>query len=340
MTIPYRTRKILKNVAAVLMIVLLVGLVAGMIWLLWLDRYVVYTRDQGAVLDMSLSQELKPGVVATPPDMSETISIYYNEGENAINTSKDLIQMIGYYVERETMQDPQTLRSQIQALPAGTPVLVDVKNVYGSAFYSSTVVDQKTTELDIAAMDELIAFINKSNVYTIARVPALCDKNYGLNHVSDGLYHKSRGYLWMDDNGCYWLNPQSEGTVSYLAQIANELKELGFDEVVFDNFYVPDGGNIYFDGDRDEVLATAAQTLVTACAANNFAVSFVGQDGDFELPQGRSRLYLKDVAAAEAAGVASQTGLENPAVNLVFLTEVHDTRFDSYSVLRPLSAAH
>ena len=47
-----------------------------------------------------------------------------------------------------------------------------------------------------------------------------------------------------------------------------------------------------------------------------------------------------DAVAANAASIAQQSGLENPAVNLVFLTEVHDTRFDAYSVLRPLEAAH
>ncbi len=113
---------------------------------------------------------------------------------------------------------------------------------------------------------------------------------------------------------------------------------MGFDEVVFDKFYVPEG-NVYFPSDRTQALATAAQTLVTTCATESFAVSFVG-DGDFPLPEGRSRLFLSGVAAANAANVAAQAGLENPEIRLVFLTEVHDTRFDVYSVLRPLSAAH
>ena len=45
-------------------------------------------------------------------------------------------------------------------------------------------------------------------------------------------------------------------------------------------------------------------------------------------------------AAAQAESIAQQTGLEDPTTRLVFLTEIHDTRFDAYCVLRPLDAAH
>ena len=84
----------------------------------------------------------------------------------------------------------------------------------------------------------------------------------------------------------------------------------------------------------------AAKTLVTACSTDSFTLSFVGQDPSFPLPEGRTRLYLSGASAAQVDSVAQQTGLKDPATHLVFLTEVHDTRFDTYSVLRPLDAAH
>ena len=110
-------------------------------------------------------------------------------------------------------------------------------------------------------------------------------------------------------------------------------------EVVFDEFRFPDTDNLKFEGDRDQALADAAKTLVASCATDNFAVSFVGES-TFPLPQGRARLYVTSALAAEADAIAQQTGLENPSISLVFLTEIHDTRFDAYSVLRPLEAAH
>ena len=98
----------------------------------------------------------------------------------------------------------------------------------------------------------------------------------------------------------------------------------------------PDG---QCDGDKEQTLIAAAQTIMTSCGSETFTVSFV-QDAGFALPEGRSRLYLKDASAAEAQSLALQSGLVEPATQLVFLTEIHDTRFDAYCVLRPLDAAH
>ena len=43
---------------------------------------------------------------------------------------------------------------------------------------------------------------------------------------------------------------------------------------------------------------------------------------------------------AAKQSIAQNAGLEDPATRLVFLTEIHDTRFDAFGVLRPLDAAH
>ena len=338
MIFSYRTRQIIKNTAIIaLAVILVLTLVLGC-WFVWLDRYVVYTRD-GAVLDFGLSG-FGPGVQAVRPEEEDPVSIYYNEGENTINTSKELTQMIGYYVDgAELEKDIEAVREQIKRLPSGTPVMVDVKSIYGNFFYSSGVSEKRNPQIDTAAMDSLIKLMQTNELYAIARLPALRDYYYGLNHVSDGLPMPG-GYLWTDEDYCYWLNPASDGTKTYLAQIVVELRNLGFDEVVLDDFYFPDEDDIVFKGDKDQAIADAAETLVAACATDKFAVSFMGQTPNFPLPEGRSRLYLENVAAADAAGAAVQSGIENTAVNLVFFTDVHDTRFDVYSVLRPLSAAH
>ena len=146
------------------------------------------------------------------------------------------------------------------------------------------------------------------------------------------------GWLYFDPEGCYWLDPTSDGTVNYLVAIATELKNLGFDEVVFSDYYFPATDRIVFKGDKAEALAKTAQTLVNTCTTEGFAVSFVVQS-EFAVPSGRSRLYLTGTAAAEAQAVAEQFGLEDPQIRVVFLTTVHDTRFDDYGVLRPIADA-
>lgn len=335
MTIPYRTRRALGRFALALLAVLLAAILVWGCWIVWLSRYVIYTQD-GVKIDFSLSEQLAPGQLAQRPEPEETIFVNYDDAPGAVST--ELKQMNGYYADAAALKDIPTVKAQIQALPAGSAVMVDVKNIYGSFYYSSKVSDARTTSVDIQAMDSLIEMLNKSGMYTIARLPALRDYNYGLHHVPDGL-PTAGGYLWLDKDGCYWLNPASSGTLSYLIQIVNELKDLGFDEVVFYDFYFPDTNGIVYTKDKAEALATAANTLVSSCATDAFGVSFVGKPG-FALPQGRSRLYVENAEPINAANIAQQTGLADPEIRLVFLTTLHDTRFDKYSVLRPLSAAH
>ena len=185
-------------------------------------------------------------------------------------------------------------------------------------------------------MDALIAELKQGNRYLIARMPALRDYWFGLENVDCGVFNPNRLSLWMDDQRCYWLNPQSQGTLSYLIQIVTELQEKGFNEVVFTDFCLPDTTAIYFEGDRNQAINAAAETLAKACAQNSFTLSFLKSTNGFALPQGRTRLYLQNVSAEQAAGVVEESGIENAEKRVVFLTDLMDTRFDAFSVMRPV----
>ncbi len=339
MAIPYRTKRVLWRMFVTVLILLLVAVLIWGCWAIWLGRYMVYTRNEGVRLDFNKDANDITGDPVTKPLPPETVSIYYNEGENLITPETELTQMVGYYVTADELEeDIAQIMPQVRQLEKGTPVMVDVKSIYGNFFYNSKLSTDRNSDLDPDAMDKFIRELNQSGAYTIARVPAFRDFKYGLSHVNDGL-PTAGGYLWMDDQGCYWLNPASQGTLSYLVQIVSELRGMGFDEVVFYDFRFPETTGIVFNGDKDQALSEAAATLVSSCASESFAVSFVG-GSSFPLPQGRSRLYVENAAAADAQSIALNTGLEDPSIYLVFLTELHDTRFDDYSVLRPLSAAH
>lgn len=338
MTLPYRTRRALRNLGIAALALILVLILVWLVWLLWLDRYVVYTRD-GAVLDFTLSDVQLNREPAVPPEQDMTVSIFYNEGDDALNISTELSQLKGYYVSTEMLTEsiPDVL-AILKKLPAQTPVLVEVKDIVGRFFYSTSLGPAHKT-IDPAAMDQLIDYLADSDLYAIAKVPALRDYYYGLNNVPDGL-PTSKGYLWMEDGtNCYWLNPASEGTLTHLIQTATELKGLGFDEVVFSDFRFPDTDKIVFKSDKKEALITAANTLIATNADDRFAVSFLVENATFALPEGRTRMYLEGKAAAEAKALAEQSGLADPAVKLVFITDVNDTRFDTYGALRPITSA-
>ena len=340
MGIPYRTRRAIGKTLSTLVTIALIAAVLLLVWMLWLNRFVVYTRD-GAVFDFGIDLQLPEGQVAQPPTEGVNIDIYYNEGENAIDpVTTELKQLAGYSISADMLQtDIGALCAQVEKLPTGTPVMIDMKNIRGDFFYNSSL-GSSAGNINAADLEAMLKTLRGKGYYLIARLPAFRDYWYGLNHVDHGLFVTSRNSLWLDKSDkkypTYWLNPASEGALTYLRDIIFEIRNLGFDEVVFYEFRFPDTDKIYFKEDKAAAIAAAAQTLVKACSSDTFAVSFTGTDANFPLPEGRSRLYLSGVSAADAATLAAQTGLENPDVRLVFLTDLMDTRFDSYGVLRTL----
>lgn len=341
MAIPYRTRRFLQRLAIVLLVMVLLVVAAGFIWVIWLERYVVYSRD-GAVFNFELDLDADRGIIATKPIDNNPIDIYYNDGVDKVDTSFELAQLAGFYADTAYLREGMAeVRRQVETLPAGTPVMIDMKNISGYFHYSTNVGDATSGSVDILAMDDLIDYLNSSSLYTIARIPAFQEYHYfnGDRNLSHGL-STSKGYLYFDNERTYWLNPASNGTISYLIQIINELKALGFDEVVLDGFQFPNTSNVVFSGNKTETLANCARQLVDACATDSFAVSFSVESSTFVLPEGRCRMYLENVEASKAKSQAEKSGIEDVTINLVFLTETQDTRFNAYSVLRPLSSAH
>ncbi len=345
MIIPYRTQQTLRRLGVMALALALIALAVLLCWFLWLQRYVVYT-DEGARLDFDISLEFPEGEVACPPQEKPTVEMVY--GEDLItgnDRDTQLQQFSGYYIDIAAMKEGlDTVRQQLALLPEGSTVMVDMKNVKGE-FYYKTSLGHTATDVDLQDLADLLEEIKKEGHYLIARVPAFQEYHYFLDdergRVPYGLPRDGgNGSLWLDTQfGCYWLNPASDGAVSYLISIAFELRQQGFQEVVFADFRFPNTDMISFSADRTAALNQAAATLVNTCSSENFAVSFVREKVDITLPQGRTRLYLKGATALDVAALAGQTGFADPKIQLVFLTELNDTRFDEYSVLRPLHMA-
>ncbi len=335
----YRARRRLKTLGVTALVLCLAGVIAWGAWILWVGRFIIYT-DEGAVLDFSLSPQLPDGKVATPPEKTDPVKIYYNDGSDAVDFSTELGPISGYYADSKALSnDIGAVRKQIESLPDGTAVMLDVKSITGT-FYYSTKVGRLSSDVNISAMDELISYIKSRNLYLIARIPAFKDYTFGLNNVNSGLFLPSGIGLWMDDDSCYWLDPANAATQNYLIQIIMELKSLGFREVVLTDFCFPVSDGYAYEGDKPAVLTATAANLVSSCSNSTFAVSFEAALGSYTLPEGRTRLYLDNISAVNVESTAEKAGVADPTINLVFMTSAKDTRFDAYSVLRPIDSAH
>lgn len=341
MFISYRTRRLLRRAATVFLAIFIVCVLFILCWSSWVERYIIYTRD-GIVFDFDMDYQIPEGIPAVQSPASDVeVSIYFNEGDNALELNTELTQLKGYYITTSDIaSDAAGQITAVKSLPSGTAVMVELKGGKGSYYYSSSMSGATMADIDLNLADELIHTLTKGDYYAIARVSAFQDYYFGLNYVDEGLpYAGGTGYLWMDDEGCYWLRPDSTKVLNNLIALVEELKGLGFDEVVFTDFCFPDTNKVTYTGDKAEALTKAMDTLITNCNTSSFCVSFSVTDHTLAVPDGRSRLYLEKVSAQNVAAVAAQVSITEPETRLVFVADTNDTRFDNYGVLRAIATA-
>lgn len=337
----YQGKNRLKKFAIILSILVLVVVLVWFCWIIWLQRYIVFSRD-GVRFDFdrsTLALESK-----TPNDHSHRqelpLDIYVNVGEDAtLPVDEKALRMIsGVYVDTQMLLGSiDTVMEDLAPLGSETAILLDVKSIYGNYYYTSSIHGANQSDsIDPNEMDTLISTLDQKGHYLVARLPAFRDTAFALDNQKCGL-PLSSGALWTDEDKCYWLNPTNDTVLSNLIQICRELQDMGFDEVVFYDFYFPESGKIVYQSDipKDEAIKLAAERLVTACANEYFLVSFVGGI-DFPLPRGQTRLYVENAAPEELEGLRAQMPGEDTLLQTVFLTETRDTRFDGYCVLRAL----
>lgn len=334
----YRNKRILKRALVVLCVLAALALMFCLCRFIYLQRYLVYSED-GVRFDYDQQIDREPQISKPQWDPSDVEIITQEPAEQvSTNTDVPMTRLSGYYLSTEMLLDMERVKEAMAETEEMDAVMLDLKSIYGNFYYSSGLPGAVKSSADIAAVDNLIEQLaNDPNVYLIARIAALSDNNFALDHQNCGLPLRS-GALWMDSNGCYWLDPMKEEVQSYLVAIAEELAFMGFDEVVFDGFVVPDSTSIVYSGEltREQAAADAAESISAALENAPIRVSFNSENQ--AVAEVSDRIYLVTDNGSAVAGLVEgiQASMEDPAAQIVFLTASRDTRFEGYGLLRPL----
>ena len=337
MHISYRNKILLRKLLRVLLILLAFALVAGILLVIYLEPFVVYDRD-GAHLDMDgrLTQVATPNEPAAPRPVIENPQIIYASGA-AMN--KTIQEMGGYYISTAMLQDPEAVFEEVKKIEEPCAVMIQLKSRFGNYYYSSSISGTQKADVRVTVVDQMITYLSNKGFYLIAEIPAFTDPVFALDHQECGL-PVAGGYLWMDEYGCYWLDPADEQVLSYLSQIARELAGRGFHEVAFSEYRFPDTNSISYNSEktRSEIIAESAAQLTANFAGSSTVISFVSTADDFPVESCTGRMYVKDVAGSKVTHYQQTYGAAGTLTEIVYIVNSRDTRFEDQAVLRPLIA--
>lgn len=216
-----------RIVLAVILVVIILAAVLFMVF----QQFVVYDETGHARLDLPWQTE-EPSQKEEPPD---NVEITVEEPER---TETKTLQL-----DAAPLTDWDSAAAQAAAAGCNS-VAVTVKDASGQVYFDSAqpaasgaIRTESTTAAALTAM-------TASDTYTIARLSCLLDPIAAKADVEGMGLKNTGGYIFYDGNNENWLDPSKEKTQEYLASLAVECAELGFDEILLTDFSFPTQGKL------------------------------------------------------------------------------------------------
>ncbi len=117
-------------------------------------------------------------------------------------------------------------------------MVIDVKETDGRLYWAT---DLETAaevgairETPVFDLEELLPALKERGIYTIARMVSMKDNTSAAARPEMAVRNSATGEPWRDNIGGAWLDPSAPGVAEYLASIAGDLADKGFDEVQLD----------------------------------------------------------------------------------------------------------
>jgi hypothetical protein len=137
-------------------------------------------------------------------------------------------------------------------------VVIDVKETNGNLYWATdlpaAVAVGAVMEHPLLALDEVLPQLKARGIYTIARMVVMKDNTLGTQRPELAVQNSATGEPWRDYGGGIWLDPYNPGVAEYIAALAGDLADKGFDEVQLD--YV----RFFSDGDYAVAAANLPNT--------------------------------------------------------------------------------
>ena len=120
-----------------------------------------------------------------------------------------------------------------------------VRDNTGKLYWNSPTGQSKAVADDPNASEIIRGLCESEDTLAVARFNVLHDSYFAAANMKDAAICQSNNYVWYDNHSYHWLEPEKEMARQYVAGLAVECAELGFDELLLDELCYPTRGNTY-----------------------------------------------------------------------------------------------
>ena len=144
------------------------------------------------------------------------------------------------YAPAAIFEAPGRLEAMLDLLDRteANALVIDVKETDGQLFYATDLEAAMEVgavrDAPIFDLEELLPMLKERGIYTIARMVVMKDNTVAAARPELAVMNTETGEPWRDNIGGAWLDPSAPGVAEYVAAIAGDLADKGFDEVQLD----------------------------------------------------------------------------------------------------------
>ena len=269
----YGTYRGRGSVGKGLLAALLILVIFAALFVILLQRYVVYDETGSPRLDLPWQQEEElpeiPEEEQFPP--LEHMEIVIQMPEEAISEPQDAgwdVLELPVPLTREDWMRANA-RAEVDYGDGLDAVVVTLKDAAGTVWFDSAAALTGTTDItaDTAAVLEEVT---AGEFHTVARISCFLDPKTANHYVTDRGLQGTNGYIFHDGKNRQWLDPGKPEARAFLCAVAAEIAALGFDEILLTDIGYPTEGHLeqiaYAEGDRSGHIRTFLQEMRLALA--------------------------------------------------------------------------
>lgn len=254
--------------AAVLVLVILAAL-----GFLWAQEYIVYDESGQAHFTPPWQAQETPPVPEEDPQEDQNVEIIVQEPEKPK-------QLAAFSAAAAPLTQAAWQEAWMGAATSSSlsydAAAVTLKDGTGHIYFAATgaAAGTVTTAEDTAAA---LTEVTESSFHSIARMSCFLDPIAAKADVENMGLKNTGGYIYYDGNDMNWLDPSKPAARQYLCGLAQEIADLGFDEILLTDVGYPTTGPLdkidYNGADRAACVRAFLEELRSALADYGVAIS-------------------------------------------------------------------